>query len=99
MATLWTGFTSDRYGVVLENDNIVRAARNSLIVASSATTVSTLMAIAAVLGMLWIIGRVIYALAYYRDPAKRGLGFIIALLANALLLAAAIWGWGVRAFS
>ena len=51
MATLWTGFTSDRYGVVLENDNIVCAARNSLIVASSATTVSTLMAIAAVLGM------------------------------------------------
>ena len=51
MATLWTGFTSDWYGVVLENDNIVRAARNSLIVASSATTVSTLMATASALGM------------------------------------------------
>lgn len=55
--------------------------------------------IAAVLGMLWIVGRVIYAVTYYRDPAKRGLGFILALLANALLLAAAIWGWGVRALS
>ncbi len=51
VATLWTGFTFDWYRVVLENDNIVRAAQNSLIVALSATVVSTVLATAAALGM------------------------------------------------
>jgi spermidine/putrescine transport system permease protein len=51
VATLWTGFSFDWYRVVLENDNIVRAARNSLIVASSATVISTFLALSAAIGM------------------------------------------------
>jgi spermidine/putrescine transport system permease protein len=51
VATLWTGFTFDWYRVVLENDNIVRATCNSLIVAFSATIVSTVLATAAAIGM------------------------------------------------
>lgn len=34
--------------------------------------------IGAVLGLIWIVGRIMYALAYVNDPAKRGRGFIIA---------------------
>jgi len=41
--------------------------------------------IAAVLGLLWIIGRVIYMRSYVRDPARRALGFSIQTLATLLL--------------
>jgi spermidine/putrescine transport system permease protein len=51
VATLWTGFTFNWYRVVLENDNIVRATQNSLVVAFSATLVSTVLATAAAVGM------------------------------------------------
>lgn len=51
VATIWTGFSTDWYRVVLENPNIVRAAKNSLIVASVATLVSTVVATAAAVGM------------------------------------------------
>lgn len=45
---------------------------------------------AAIGGAAWIVGRILFALAYYRDPAKRGLGFGISLLASvALMLATA----------
>ena len=47
-------------------------------------------AVAAVLGGVWLTGRVWYALAYQRDPGKRGAGFMLAALAfGALGLAAA----------
>ena len=46
--------------------------------------------IAAIGGAVWVIGRIAYAVGYYRDPAKRGPGFVISLLASAgLMLAAA----------
>lgn len=51
VATIWSGFTTDWYGRVLGNPNIVRAAQNSLILASSATLISTLLATAAAVGM------------------------------------------------
>jgi spermidine/putrescine transport system permease protein len=51
VATLWTGFTGNWYKVVLENPNIIRAAKNSIIVASSSTVLATLMATAAAVGM------------------------------------------------
>lgn len=51
LATIWTGFTFDWYAVVLNNPDIMRAARNSLIVASSATFMATLSAIIAGLCM------------------------------------------------
>ncbi len=51
VATIWTGFTTDWYRVVFENPNIVRTAKNSLIVASTATVLATIMATAAAVGM------------------------------------------------
>lgn len=50
-ATIWTGFTFDWFGVVLSNPDIMNAARNSLIVAVSATLIATLLATLAALGM------------------------------------------------
>jgi uncharacterized MAPEG superfamily protein len=38
--------------------------------------------VAAGLGLLFLIGRFIYASAYTKDPAKRGTGFIIGFIAN-----------------
>jgi len=38
----------------------------------------------------WIVGRVLYARSYYADPAKRGLGFVIAYLATLAMLAASL---------
>lgn len=34
---------------------------------------------AAGIGMLWPIGRMLYALGYYRSPEKRGIGLIISM--------------------
>ena len=48
--------------------------------------------VAAVLGLIWVIGRIIYALAYRRDPAKRGLGYGIGYVATILLLLATLVG-------
>jgi glutathione S-transferase len=51
---------------------------------------------AAIAGGIWVIGRIMYALAYYQDPAKRGPGFMISTLAAiGLMLASAaglVWG-------
>jgi glutathione S-transferase len=41
---------------------------------------------ASVLGLVWIAGRIVYAVSYSGDPQRRGLGFMIAFLANAVLL-------------
>lgn len=49
--TIWTGFTADWYGDVLANEDILRAAINSLIVATSATAIATVTATLAALGM------------------------------------------------
>jgi glutathione S-transferase len=43
-------------------------------------------------GAVWVLGRVIYALAYYREPSKRAMGFIVSLAANAALMLGAIVG-------
>jgi glutathione S-transferase len=52
--------------------------------------------IGAALGLVWIIGRVIYMRSYVRDPASRGLGFGVQALASMLLLigglVAVVWG-------
>ena len=51
--------------------------------------------IAAGLGLLWIVGRVVYALGYVKDPAARSMGFLIQGVAILLLLlgalAKAVW--------
>jgi glutathione S-transferase len=42
--------------------------------------------VAAILGLVWIAGRIIYFLGYAADAAKRGPGFYIQALAVAVLL-------------
>jgi glutathione S-transferase len=42
--------------------------------------------IAAFLGVIWIIGRALYARAYVRDPAARGPGFLMTFGPTVLML-------------
>jgi uncharacterized membrane protein YecN with MAPEG domain len=51
---------------------------------------------AAILGAGWIVGRIIYALGYYKEAKKRGPGFGISIFCNLALLLGALWGIGVR---
>jgi len=46
--------------------------------------------VAAGLGVVWILGRLIYAAAYMADPKKRGPGFGIQALATLVLLFGAL---------
>lgn len=43
-------------------------------------------------GLLWCVGRILYALGYYRDPAKREIGFIVGMLACGALVAGSVVG-------
>lgn len=47
---------------------------------------------AAIIGAAWVVGRIIYGFAYYADPAKRGPGFTIAIIATILLWLGGFWG-------
>ena len=42
--------------------------------------------IAAAIGAVYLVGRVIYLRAYVADPAKRGLGFMVSMLPVLVLL-------------
>ena len=46
---------------------------------------------ASVSGGLWILGRIIYALGYIKDPSKRRYGMMITMVAQIWLLGGAIW--------
>jgi glutathione S-transferase len=48
--------------------------------------------VAAVLGVIWIVGRVLYMLDYVKDPKRRGRGFGIQALAMMVLLFGSL-GW------
>ena len=47
---------------------------------------------AAGIGMLFVLGRVLYFRGYVADPGKRALGFVLGFLANVLLVLGGIWG-------
>ena len=49
-------------------------------------------ATAAAFGLLWSVGRIVYARAYFGDPAKRTLGFGLTMLPTLVLLFAALYG-------
>jgi glutathione S-transferase len=42
--------------------------------------------VAAGLGVVWIIGRLVYSVGYMAEPGKRSTGFLVQLLASAVLL-------------
>ena len=48
--------------------------------------------IAAGLGVIWIVGRIIYMVSYVKDPSTRTVGFITQALTTLVLLVGAIWG-------
>jgi glutathione S-transferase len=43
-------------------------------------------------GALWCVGRVVYALAYYKDPSRRTLGFTLTFGASAVLAVGTVVG-------
>jgi len=47
---------------------------------------------AAVGGLIWVAGRLIYAFSYMREPASRSTGFTIAFVAAAGLFLGAVYG-------
>jgi uncharacterized membrane protein YecN with MAPEG domain len=44
------------------------------------------------LGLLWVAGRIHYALSYARDPATRGPGMIVSTIVTVVLTLGVAWG-------
>ena len=53
---------------------------------------------AALLGLVYVVARVLYLRGYVADPAKREVGFTLSILPVLVLLAGALWGAGRRMF-
>jgi uncharacterized membrane protein YecN with MAPEG domain len=51
---------------------------------------------AALLGLVYLVARVLYLRGYVADPAKREVGFALSVLPVFVLLAGALWGAGRR---
>jgi glutathione S-transferase len=51
---------------------------------------------AAALGVVFIVGRALYARGYIADPAKRGPGFLLTLIANGVLVIGGLVGAVLR---
>jgi glutathione S-transferase len=48
--------------------------------------------IAAAVGLVWIVGRTLYSVAYIRDPSTRGKGMMISFIAAIVLFLGAVVG-------
>ena len=48
--------------------------------------------LAAAMGLLWVVGRILYARAYYRDPKDRALGYGLTVVASFLLMLGTAYG-------
>jgi uncharacterized membrane protein YecN with MAPEG domain len=46
----------------------------------------------AVIGLVYVAGRVVYLLGYVKDPAKREFGFGMSVLPIVVMLVGALWG-------
>ena len=51
---------------------------------------------AAIIGVVFIIGRALYFRGYVADPAKRAPGFILTMLSNVVLLLGSLIGLGIK---
>jgi len=49
---------------------------------------------AAGIGLIWVVGRIYFAMAYYRDPTKRVPGMVLTFLAQVVLFIGAVIGVG-----
>jgi glutathione S-transferase len=47
---------------------------------------------AGIIGLVWVAARAHYAFSYYREPEKRGPGFVVGFASAAVLLVGAILG-------
>lgn len=48
--------------------------------------------LAGLIGAVWVVGRIVYASAYTKDPAARQTGMLITFLPTVVLLLATLWG-------
>jgi glutathione S-transferase len=48
--------------------------------------------VAAILGAVWLVGRLSYLFGYIQDAKKRGMGFLVGFVAFVGLLGMALWG-------
>ena len=55
--------------------------------------------LAAIIGIFWPLGRIVFALGYYKAPEKRGPGFGISFLAAIILLLGGVAGVVMRLVS
>jgi glutathione S-transferase len=102
--TMMVGKARARYGVkapaIIGNEHFERAYRVQMNTIEQMVFFLPAMWLCAVLlsdiaaavgGVIWVIGRVIYAVSYVNDPATRGRGMMICVLAQyALWLGAAV---------
>ena len=55
--------------------------------------------VVAAVGVVYLVGRVLYRQAYVSDPAKRGLGFLLTFMPTTLLVLAGLVGAVMRALA